>query len=208
MQVYTVRCAVHITWAAVCLLFRVSCSTAYWRQKCSNGNKIRHNRLRCVSYYKTYHIWLHILAHSTHSAQLIVCPIAFNRENWRWETCNTLALKSQTVKCIQFNCLLFVIVFYYYFIFLLKRLFRYMCNWECMRYALCAGIMYWCALRLNFYFSPEWIHWFIDCYMVILLHSSHIFILHVCESICVLIKSHSSSSSPFFAFANQFSPLF
>lgn len=99
------------------------------------------------------------------------------------------------MKCIQFNRLLFIIVFYYHFIFLLKRLFQYMCkcNWECFTY--------WCALRLFLFISPEWTHWFIDCYMVILLHSSHIFILHVCESICVLIKSHSSSSSssPFFS---------
>lgn len=50
------------------------------------------------------------------------------------------------------------------------------------------------CIETVFFISPEWIHWFIDCYMVILLHSSHIFILHVCESICVLIKSHSSSS--------------
>lgn len=54
------------------------------------------------------------------------------------------------MKCIQFNRLLFIIVFYYHFIFLLKRLFQYMCkcNWECFTY--------WCALRLFLFISPEW----------------------------------------------------
>lgn len=74
----TFRCAnVHCTLCAaherLCVCF-VSCCTAYWRQKCSNGNKIRHNRLRCVSYYKTYHIWLHILAQAlTHTQCSIDC---------------------------------------------------------------------------------------------------------------------------------------